>query len=1181
MADHADSGPRHSGDMEVAVLGPVEVNGGSGGLTHRDRVVLAALVAQFGRSVTRDALVDALWGDSVPDSATKVVQGCVVRLRKVLGQAAIETTATGYALRVHADSIDTQRFGRLVTQARVRLADGEPDRTAYLVDQALALWRGPPLAELEDWPTGRVESARLVEQRLDAEDLQVEAALQLGRHREILGQAMTRAEEAPLRERRWALLALAQYRTGRQSDALLTVRRAKAMLVNELGLDPSPELVALEVAILNQDPALDNVAASPEGSPVCPYPGLLPFGVEDGATFFGREADVAACLDRLDARQVLAVVGPSGCGKSSVVRAGVAAALHRDGRRVLVITPGARPLESLAGVEAASGRTLVVDQCEEGLAEEVDPDERARWVDALVEQGTHGNLVIALRSDRVGALAAYPRLARLVEHGLYLLGGMSEPDLRAAIEGPADQSGLRLEPGLADLLVREVRGEPGALPLLSHVLRQTWLRREGATLTVAGYRASGGVREAVAQSADGLYEHLEPAQRLALRDLMLRLVAVAPDGEPMRSRMRRSLVADDPTRAALVEQLVAARLVSTDDQSVEIAHEALAREWPRLRAWLDEDVEGQRILRHLAVSAETWDAMGRPDSELYRGVRLGRALEWRAANEPLLSSGETAFLEASQQAAAAEREAEAAQMRREQRTNRRLRVLLAIAAGFGVLAAGLGVAATSSARRAEAQALAADARRVGAEALTAPRPDTSLLLAAAGMVLEHNSDSAKSNLAAALDRSPSLVHVVRTPPVGSVAVDPTTGRVALSLSGGGVNLYDGRTLRLVARTKDGGGFATTYSPDGRLLVASDVPHDYLLAPDPQPIHLFDQTGSPSPVQLGGIPPRFRSFWSVAFSADGQRLAAPPLRDHRRTDLPDRVERGPPAVARRRRQARQRAHDGRRAQLRRANAVHQRRLLPARLRRRHREAPHQAHRPPARPGAAALPRPGVDPAGCPQPGREDPRGVRGDRDRAARPGHPQDPRPARGDREDHEHRILRRQQAARHRRWRGGCLGPRRQAPDPCLPLSRQRRSQTNAGVSSPGLGRADGRPEPRREHRLRSEPGGWPARLGPHRHSGVRRRPARSCPHQRRARRPGLRRWPQGRLPGEHLGPRGRPRRRHGTDRGGSVPGRRRRPGRVPHVAARRSGRAGRERVLHHRGQGPTHWRPGPAPRLQ
>jgi DNA-binding SARP family transcriptional activator/energy-coupling factor transporter ATP-binding protein EcfA2 len=666
-------------------------------------------------------LADALWGEEVPESAAKVVQGCVLRLRRLLGPPAIETTASGYVLRLHADALDSARFERLVGRARERLGDGEPDRAAYLVGQALALWRGDPLTDLEEWQPGRLQGERLTELRLDAQDIQTQAALEFGRHREVLGEALLRAEQAPLRERRWELAVLAQYRGGRQGDALRTLRRAKVVLATELGLDPGPDLVELERAILNQDPALITAPAAVDPSSQCPYPGLLAFGVEDEATFFGRESDVAACLDLLDSRQVLAVVGPSGCGKSSLVRAGVAARLRREGRQVVVMTPGPRLGDILDGEPSSpSGDrvVLVVDQFEEGLSEH---SERDAWVDGLLEHAARGGaLVLGLRSDRVGALAAHPGLSRLVERGLYLLGAMTEPDLRAAIEGPAAQAGLRLEPGLTDLVVRDVRGEPGALPLLSHVMRQTWLRREGATLTVQGYQASGGVRQAVAQSADGLYDRLDGPQRALLRDLMLRLVALAPDGEPMRARLRRSLLAADSTREALIEQLVAARLVSADEQSVEIAHEALAREWPRLRAWLDEDVEGQLILRHLAVAADTWDGMGRPSSELYRGVRLDRALEWRTGNAPALSAVETAFLDVSQAAADADRQKSQEDARRQKLTNRRLRVLLTAAVAFALVAAVLGLVASTSARRAETQAVAADARRVGAEALTAP-----------------------------------------------------------------------------------------------------------------------------------------------------------------------------------------------------------------------------------------------------------------------------------------------------------------------------------------------------------------------------------------------------------------------------------------------------------------------------
>ena len=868
--------------VDLAVLGSLLVDGEPAGLAHRDRVVLAALATRAGLPVPRDALADALWGEVVPGSAAKVIQGCVLRLRKVLGHAAIDTTPGGYVLRLHSDSLDTARFERLVAQARDRLGAGEPDRAEHLVGQALALWRGEPFAELEDWEPSRVEAQRLTQLRLDAQDVHTQAGLELGRHEEVLAEALSRAEEAPLRERRWELAALAQYRCGRQGDALATLTRAKILLAAELGLDPGPGLVALERAILSQDPGLLSAPHPGNASKACPYPGLLPFDLEDEATFYGREADVTACLDRLDHTGVLTVLGPSGCGKSSLVRAGVAAALRRDGRRVVVVTPGTRPLDSLSGVVSgreSRGVVLVVDQCEEGLAEEVDPREQAAWVDALVDHAARGHLVLALRSDRVGALAGYPTLSRLVEPGLYLLGAMGEAELRSAIEGPAAHAGLRLETGLIDLLVRDVRGEPGALPLLSHVLRQTWMRREGATLTVAGYQASGGVREAVAQTADSLYERLEPPQRAMLRDLMLRLVVVAPDGEPMRSRMRRSQVVPDPTREHLIEQLVAARLVSTDDQSVEIAHEALAREWPRLRAWLDEDSEGQQILRHLAVAADTWESMGRPDSELYRGVRLERALEWQTACAPALSPAEAQFLQVSRAVADADQQAAHRQALRDRRSNRRLRVLLTATATLAIVTAVLGSLAAASARRAEDQAVSADARRVGAEALTAPQADTSLLLAVAGMRLERNSDAARSNLAAALTRSPMLARVQRTPAAGSITVDPKDGRVALALSDGGLTVYDARTLRVLSQGKLGGaGYAAAFSPDGRVLAAADSPFDWGTPVRPEAVHLTDPSGAPYPLKVGGAPDSFRSVWSVTFSADSRRLAAPVVGD---------------------------------------------------------------------------------------------------------------------------------------------------------------------------------------------------------------------------------------------------------------------------------------------------------------
>ena len=193
----------------------------------------------------------------------------------------------------------------------------------------------------------------------------------------------------------------------------------------------------------------------------------------------------------------------------------------------------------------------------------------------------------------------HPEDSRILEDGLYLLGPMREPDLRRAIEAPAHDAGLRLEPGLVDLVVREAVGEPAGLPTLSHVLRETWERREGSTLTLEGYKATGGIQHAVSQSAEPLYGAMDDVQRAQLRSLLLRRDRAHRSRPPCPGQGVEGQGAVDEEHGRLVEQLVDARLVSIDGDAVQIAHEALVRVWPRLREWLDDDLGGQRLLSHL------------------------------------------------------------------------------------------------------------------------------------------------------------------------------------------------------------------------------------------------------------------------------------------------------------------------------------------------------------------------------------------------------------------------------------------------------------------------------------------------------------------------------------------------------------------------------------------------------
>jgi DNA-binding SARP family transcriptional activator/WD40 repeat protein len=862
--------------MGIAVLGPLELDGAESALGLRDRVVLQALAVRHGRPVSADTLAEALWADDPPNSWVKVVQGCVVRLRKALGADTIETSTQGYRLQVHRDHLDHLRFEHLLERARQLTAGGEPDRAAYLLREALELWRGEPFAELAEWAPGREETERLVELRHDAEDLLIEAQLLAGHHREAIAPALRLVHEEPMRERRWGLLALAQYQGGRQGDALQTLQQARRVLVDELGLDPGDDLVALERAILNQDPSLAVEAAIPGPTSECPYLGLVAYDVEDASAFFGREEVTAACLRRLDQADVLAVVGPSGSGKSSLARAGVAAALERDGRVVHVLTPGSRPMRALSGVPTRPGTVLLVDQCEEALAVDEASPERAEFFAALVEFAHRHPLVVTLRADRLGELAPHPAFARLVEGGLYLLGPMTEPDLRRAIEGPAAQAGLRLEPGLVDLLVREVVGEPSALPLLSHVLRQTWRHREGSTLTVEGYAATGGVREAVAQSAEGVFRALDPERQAMLRELMLRLVTPDEGGDPVRTRVPRRSVTGDEQHLKLVEQLVGARLLASDGDTVEIAHESLAVAWPRLRSWLDEDVDGLRTLRHLTVAAESWDELGRPDSELYRGVRQARAAEWHQRTSATLTETERDFLHESAALAAKEQRATEAQVRRERRSNQRLRAGLAAVAVLLAVSIVAGALAKTAADRAEHQALSADARRLGAEALRSDEIDRALLLAAAGAQLDPSSDTV-NNLTGVLDRVPQLAGTVRSgTPLVSVSVSPDGTSVATGGAIRGVSILDAKTLKEKARNDDIPVAGVRYNPAGSTLAVAVNPWTpfSLGRVDPMPLRLLDaQTGRLVPHQPGGTPPGRVVHQSFAFSPDGRWLAA--------------------------------------------------------------------------------------------------------------------------------------------------------------------------------------------------------------------------------------------------------------------------------------------------------------------
>ncbi|MFC0678074.1 BTAD domain-containing putative transcriptional regulator [Lysobacter korlensis] len=799
--------------MEVRVLGALTLDGGRVPLASRDRAVMGALTVRLGASLSAESLAAALWGDDPPASWSDVIRGCIMRLRRLIAPARIETTPLGYRLTTDHVEVDAVQFELLVTRGTEQLELGEPERAAHTFSEALVLWRGEAFVELLDWEPAQIASGRLEEMRLGAEELLLDARLQAGEAHEVAALARARVAEAPLRERRWVILGVAQYRQGRQADALATVRRARGLLAADLGLDPCTELVELEHAILRQEPSLLSDQMFRAASSECPYFGLPPASVADAERYFGREQELAGARRALEEHGVLLVAGSSGVGKSSFVRAGIGAEFLGRGFQVAIVTPAEHPIDALPDTGLPAGETLlIVDQCEQAFAAG-DPAEIREFFDALSHMVYRGMLVVAIRADRLGDLAEHQGFAQIIQSHMLMLTALSPDGLRTVIEKPAEEAGLILEPGLVEILIRDADGR--TLPLLSHALRQVWSRREGRVLTVDGYQASGEIDGAVAKTAEDVYATLSPDGERLLRDILLRLVEVSADGAVIARRVARTGIAIDDAHAQIVGRLVDARLLTTDEESVQVSHEALAREWPRLKEWLADDVEGQRIMRHLGSAAVAWDAMARPESELYRGGRLTTAQHWRDAVGPALTALERDFLDASSANETAGLAAAQRQLRKERRMVRRLSWVSVGAAGLAIATVTVGLVAGFQANLAGERATVAEARRVAALALEEAEFDRALLLAVEAIELWDDSDT-RLNLVRVFSRAPRLTSITRiqedgvTPVSMSLAEDGARASVVDSD-------HDVRLFDLDNRSQLG-----EYSPFDGMVVTSAV-----------------------------------------------------------------------------------------------------------------------------------------------------------------------------------------------------------------------------------------------------------------------------------------------------------------------------------------------------------------------
>lgn len=440
---------------------------------------------------------------------------------------------------------------------------------------------------------------------------------------------------------------------------------------------------------------------------LCPYRALRAFREEDAPLFFGREAFAEQLLAKTQQHELIAVIGPSGSGKSSVVQAGLMPLLRRERPPrptwdAVVFTPGKSPFHSLAAalvatwdveldlterllkaerlgnslaggevrleaaiqlaLEASEGTDrllVVVDQFEElfTLTEEKD---RKPFVEALLSTSALAPVTIALtlRADFYSqAIGLHRELSDRIQQGLVNLGPMTRDELCRAIEKPAYSVGLKFDPGLVERILDNVEDQPGNLPLLEFALTELWGKKQGRDLTHNQYDKIGQVEGAIGQRAEQLFGSLKPDEQRVVLRAFTRLVRVSAGGEEGADTRQRAKLSDlEPQARSPLQEFVKARLLITDlneptnEETIEVAHEALIRRWDRLKEMLNEDRRFLLWRQRLGIALGEWQRIGRDAGALLRSVSLDEAQRWRKERGQDLNDREQEFIAHSESA---------------------------------------------------------------------------------------------------------------------------------------------------------------------------------------------------------------------------------------------------------------------------------------------------------------------------------------------------------------------------------------------------------------------------------------------------------------------------------------------------------------------------------------------------
>ena len=668
---------------------------------------------------------------------------------------------------------------------------------------------------------------------------------------------------------------------------------------------------------------------------VSPYRGLASFQPEDAPWFFGREdltVRLAGLATEAPAPGVpLTVVGPSGSGKSSLLRAGLIPSMPGwPRRRLALFTPGASPLRELARQLAALGPAgpaapgeiaraetvlrsdpgeaprlaagagpdgsdlpplIVVDQFEEIFTACRDEGEQQRFITAMCALAGPAVVVAALRADFYDRALRYPELARALQERQVVVVPMTRDEVRSAIVEPARLARLAVEDGLVELLLRDLAPhapesgpsaaahEAGALPLLSHALLTTWSRSHDGRLTVADYQASGGIRHAIARTADQVYGALGEGQRDIARRLFLRLVHVAGDAPETRSSVPLAELRDWPGEATspgeVLDRFVAERLITVDAETAQITHEALLTAWPLLHAWIDANREGLRARRRLSDAARAWDEAGRDPAALLRGGQLALARDWAAdpVNRDSAGTLTGTFVDAGIVAERAQQAAERNRARRLRRLVAALTVLVLVTIGLAGYAFEQRQAATRARDNATAARNTAQSREVAIEAGQV-RGQSAGLAAQLSLAAYRIAPTADAR-ASLLESSGSPAEAGLTDSAGVVeAVSLSRGHrlLAVAAADGTLRLWNVSDPNhpvpagapLLAANRREPLYAVAFSPDGSLLAAAGAGRT---------VTLWNMRAPGRPARLARLAGPGNTVYSLAFSSRRRLLAA--------------------------------------------------------------------------------------------------------------------------------------------------------------------------------------------------------------------------------------------------------------------------------------------------------------------